>query len=92
MEKQKIYSLVENFESFSHKADDEVEFWFARDLQKLLGYSKWDNFKNIIHKAQISCELANQGLSYHFAGVGKKIQMPKGSVAANAAFEFVSKN
>ena len=79
MEKEKISSLVENFESFSHKTDEGIEFWFARDVQKLLGYSKWENFRKIIHKAQISCELAEQQISHHFPDVRKTIQMPKGA-------------
>jgi DNA-damage-inducible protein D len=52
MDKKIVYSLTENFESFSMKTDDGVEFWLARDLQHLLGYGNWDNLKNVISKTE----------------------------------------
>ena len=47
MELTQIHGLTSSFESASNKTDVGIEFWLARDLQHLLGYSKWDNFKNI---------------------------------------------
>lgn len=79
MEIQIIHSLTNNFESFSHKTEEGIEFWLARDLQQLLGYSKWDNFKNVILKARTACELSGQEIEDHFADIGKTIQMPKGA-------------
>ncbi len=52
MEKQIIKALTENFESYANKTENRIEFWFARDLQNLLGYVKWDNFLNVISKAK----------------------------------------
>lgn len=80
MEKELIISLTNNFESFAHQTDDGVEFWLARDLQSLLGYDKWDNFKNVISKAKIACEVSGQTVSDHFADAGKTIKMPKSAV------------
>jgi len=77
MEIEIITSLTNNFESVSHKTEDGIPFWFARDLQQLLGYSKWDNFKNVIFKAKTSCEISKQDVDNHFADIGKTIQMPK---------------
>lgn len=77
MEKAIIISLTNNFESFAHKTDDGVEFWLARDLQGLLGYGKWDNFKNVITKAKTACEISGQSIEDHFPDVGKTIEMPK---------------
>ncbi len=79
MKKEIIESLVNNFESYSQKTDEGVEFWLARDLQKLLGYDKWDNFIKVIDKAKITCENTHQNISDHFADVGKTIKMPKGA-------------
>ena len=79
METGIIQSLTNNFESFSYKTDDEIEFWLARDLQHLLGYNKWDNFKNVISKGKTACEVSGENISYHFADVGKTIDMPKGA-------------
>lgn len=44
MEKTTIAKLKKTFEEFAY-SEDGVEFWFARDLQILLGYNKWENFK-----------------------------------------------
>jgi len=40
-----IKTLTTDFESFVQTTEESIEFWLARDLQHLLGYSKWDNFK-----------------------------------------------
>lgn len=79
MEKELIKSLTENFESFAHKSEQGVEFWFARDLQGLLGYEKWDNFVLVVEKAKVSCEKSGRLISDHFADARKTIKMPKGA-------------
>ena len=35
-----------------------MEYWSARDLQKPLGYEKWDNFSKVIDKAMLACDVA----------------------------------
>lgn len=74
-----IHSLTDNFEAFSHKTEEDIEFWMARDLQQLLGYTKWDNFKNVLLRAKAACEVSGQDILDHFADIGKTIQMPKGA-------------
>lgn len=78
MEKQIIVKLHKNFEDCAREKDG-VEFWYARELQELLGYDKWSNFENVINKAKIACKTAKQEVFDHFADVGKTIQMPKGA-------------
>jgi DNA-damage-inducible protein D len=78
MEKSIIVKLHKNFEDSAHEKDG-VEFWYARELQKLLGYDKWSNFEGVIEKAKIACEMAKQKVSDHFADAGKTISMPKGA-------------
>jgi DNA-damage-inducible protein D len=51
-----IKSLSNNFEDHSQTTENGIEFWFARDIQHLLGYSEWRNFQKVIVKAKISCE------------------------------------
>lgn len=80
METEIITSLTNNFESASHKTEEGISVWFARDLQQLLGYTKWDNFKNVIFKAKTACEVSEQDVDDHFAEVSKTIQMPKNAV------------
>ncbi|RLA83235.1 MAG: DNA damage-inducible protein D [Epsilonproteobacteria bacterium] len=74
-----IQTHTTNFEEASNNTKDGIEFWYARDLQQLLGYSKWDNFKNVINKAKISCEVSKHKVVEHFPDVGKTIQMPNGA-------------
>lgn len=80
MKKEIIQTLTKNFESFAHKTENGIEFWFARDLQHLLGYTKWDNFLNAISKAKTACELSGTTVIDHFADVGKTIKMPKNAI------------
>lgn len=79
MKKEIIYSLTENFESFVHLTEDDVEFWLARDLQHLLGYGKWSNFQNVINKAKSACEISGNEIADHFADVGKMVQIGSGA-------------
>ena len=78
MDKKIIHTLTADFESFVKTTDEGVEFWLARDLQLLLGYVKWDNFKNVIFKAKTACDVSGNDIDDCFADVGKTIEMPKG--------------
>jgi DNA-damage-inducible protein D len=78
MDQLTITKLQKTFEDYAKIADG-VEFWFARDLQILLGYDKWDNFSKVIDKAKESCKNANFEVNDHFPEVRKTIGMPKGA-------------
>ncbi|MDO8240806.1 MAG: DNA damage-inducible protein D [Candidatus Moranbacteria bacterium] len=78
MEKQIITKLHKDFENCAHE-ENGVEFWYARELQNLLGYEKWGNFEGVIEKAKIACEKAKQKVADHFAGVGKMVDLGSGS-------------
>ena len=77
MKTEQIHSLTSAFEAHARQTESGVEFWLARDLQQLLGYSKWDNFLNVVTKAKTACEVSGHHTDDHFADVGKTIQMPK---------------
>jgi len=72
-----IKTLVEGFEEKVHREDD-VEFWYARDLQKLLDYSEWRNFLKVVEKAREACVNAGHAVSDHFVDVNKMIEIGKG--------------
>ena len=79
MELTKINGLTSSFELASNKTDENIEFWFARDLQHLLGYAKWDNFKNVILKAKTACEVSGYNTLDHFPDVGKMVEIGSGA-------------
>ncbi|MEL7145848.1 MAG: DNA damage-inducible protein D [Bacteroidota bacterium] len=78
MRKEVIEELFKRFESACQNVNG-VECWSARDLQTILGYGQWRNFKNIILKASKACEGSGQEISNHFVGVSKMIKLGKGA-------------
>jgi DNA-damage-inducible protein D len=74
-----IKSLSNNFEDHSQTTENGIEFWFARDIQHLLGYSEWRNFQKVITKAKISCEATGNDILDHFVDVNKMVQLGSGS-------------
>jgi DNA-damage-inducible protein D len=74
MDKDIIIKLRKTFEDYAKEAEG-VEFWFARDLQTLLGYAQWRNFLATIDKARESCKNAGQPVADHFANVSKKVKI-----------------
>ena len=78
MKKEDIQALFKSFEDAACMIDD-TECWSARDMQKLLGYSLWQNFTNVINKAKAACENVGQLVSDHFIDVNKMIIAGKGA-------------
>lgn len=79
-EKSKLIELKEKFDSIINTEEkDNIEFWYARDLQIQLGYTQWRNFLEVINKAMISCESAGISVNDHFAKVSKMIDLGKGA-------------
>jgi len=78
MKKEEILALFGQFEQAACEVN-QIECWSARELQKLLGYSKWDNFSNVIEKAKEACRNVGQDVADHFPGVRKMITAGKGA-------------
>ena len=68
------------FESIRHVDDEGNEYWYARELQKLLQYNKWENFKKVILKAKLSCNASSYEISEQFLDIRKPIIGGNGNV------------
>ncbi|MDD2310633.1 MAG: DNA damage-inducible protein D [Desulfuromonadaceae bacterium] len=80
MNKELMIRLHAQFDGISNTwPDSEVEFWYARDLQGVLGYDRWENFKNAIDKAIVSCKSAGVNVSDHFRDVTKMVPIGSGA-------------
>lgn len=88
MDKNLLQKLHNQFNTLSHTVPGEnVEFWFARELQEPLGYAKWERFKDTIQRAIISCETTGYDPENHFRGVTKMVKL--GSGAERAIEDFM---
>lgn len=67
------------FESLKHVDEDGVEYWLARELQPVLEYDKWSNFKGVVAKARTAAEQAGQSVEDHFTDVGKMVTLGSGA-------------
>jgi DNA-damage-inducible protein D len=79
MKKEVIQSLTKTFEDYANKTESGVEFWLARDLQHLLGYSEWRNFNKVITKAKTSCEASGNNILDHFVEFNKMVTIGSGA-------------
>ena len=91
MDIQRINQYKDIFDTIvkSIKSDDgteEVEVWFARDLQKVLGYARWENFQVAIARAVESCKQQNTNVDDHFREVTKMVALGSGSQREIADF------
>src|SRR3989339_2195141 len=67
------------FESIKKMNEYGAEYWFARDLQEVLEYKKWDKFINVIEKAKEACKNSNLDIEDHFSHVGKMVEIGSGA-------------
>ena len=74
-----IRSLSNTYEDHSNTTDSGIEFWFARGIQYLLGYSEWRNFQKVIVKAKTSCQVAGNDVLDHFVDINKMVKIGSGS-------------
>ena len=70
---EKIFEEIKQINEFNE------EFWYARELQEILDYKEWRNFKGVIGKAIQACENSQNNVLDHFVDVNKTIPMPKGA-------------
>lgn len=64
-----IDSLIDAFEASAQQTEDGIEFWYARDLQRLFDYAKWEKFEQVIEKAKMACVESDNEPGDHFLEV-----------------------
>jgi DNA-damage-inducible protein D len=80
MDREIVVKLRSSFEAMVQKdVESGTEFWCARDLQALLGYSRWENFAKVIEKAVKSCRNADYEPRDHFLEVTKMVDVGSGA-------------
>lgn len=79
MDQQSIITYKSTFDSIMHEitADDgsTMEVWYARELQVVCGYSRWENFATAISRAKDSCKTQNISVDDHFRDVTKMVSL-----------------
>lgn len=83
MDIQKINQYKSVFDSIVHKIlddhNEEMEVWYARELQTVLGYARWENFAVAIGRAMESCKSQGISVDDHFREVTKMVSLGSGS-------------
>jgi len=94
MDIQKIQQYKSSFDLIAKSIKDDegntIEVWYARELQQVLGYSRWENFVVAIGRAMESCKTLGINVDDHFREVTKMIQFGCGSQRKVQDFIFYS--
>jgi len=78
MKNDLIYQMTASFEGHAQETENGVEYWLARDVQHLLGYTEWRNFLNAVSKAKTACELSEHAITDHFVDINKMVSLGSG--------------
>lgn len=73
-----VNQMTATFEGHAQQTESGIEFWLGRDLQFLLGYSRWENFLNVLNKGRTACELSGHEVEDHFRDVTKMVEIGSG--------------
>ena len=84
MDSEKINKHKQSFDDICHYIEDDngankVEVWFARELQIILGYARWENFQVALTRAVESCKTQNINIDDHFREVTKMVTLGSGA-------------
>jgi DNA-damage-inducible protein D len=79
MDRNSIIEYKSSFDSITTfiegENNEQVEIWFARDLQTVLGYTRWENFQTAIKRAVESCNSQGINIDDHFREVTKMVNL-----------------
>lgn len=74
-----IDDLIDAFEACAQKTEDGIEYWYARDLAKLLSYGEWRFFKKVLDKAVAACRESEHDAGDHFVQVHGMVSIGSGA-------------
>jgi DNA-damage-inducible protein D len=74
METVQLKVLYKTLDDIKH-VEDGIEFWYARELYPILGYTKWENFETAINRAKEACEKSGSNVISHFPDARKIVKM-----------------
>jgi len=77
MEQKQLKLIFQTLDDFRH--ENGMEFWYARELYPLLGYSKWENFLPVIEKAKQACQKSVGDTANHFLHIQKMVETGSGA-------------
>lgn len=80
MDNNLIPNNLTSFDQARKLDDSNNEFWYARDIQIILQYSKWENFVKVIEKAREACKNSGFDVYDHFPDVKKMVQLGSGAI------------
>lgn len=79
MDSNQVLQLKAVFDGIVHTTEDGTEFWYARELQTVLGYNRWEYFDLAVKKAVTSAENSGCTVTDHFRGAPKMVQIGSGA-------------
>ncbi|MEH2956825.1 DNA damage-inducible protein D [Candidatus Merdisoma sp. JLR.KK006] len=79
MDKRKLHIIMKEFDNAVNTTEENIEYWYARELMELLGYSRWENFEKAIKRAVESCETSQIEPRNHFREVTKMVRLGSGA-------------
>ena len=71
---------INTFDSIKHIDENGCEYWYARELQKVLDYKEWRKFRGVIEKAINACDNSNNYTNNHFVGADKMVEIGSGAL------------
>ena len=74
IEDKTLDEFIKRLEANTNHDQNGIEFWYARQLQKILEYGEWRSFEKVVKKAQISCETFEQPIDCHFVDITKMVE------------------
>ena len=77
--RKKLDSIINELDKEKRKTKSGVDYWLGRDIQRVLGYTNWENFYNVIQKACMACESAGEDIGKHFLDFKEMVQIGSGA-------------